>query len=1698
MNITRNNLSTGQPISGKRITVSSVVMNSSSVTKTTNASGRINIPEAGKINTQVPAIYSIEEANPIGYTTLDSVPQLSILVTYASNGTIAEVSALPEGYATFSGIGTRTLDIVIGTKQKATIAIVDIDKYINTERLSGTSFEITSSKGEQMTINGSVHSTISAGYTGPIVGLGGNYNIENLGYVYPGETIEYTIHQVNTHRGFETLDDIKFKVEYNPDGTIGNYEIGDDIKTFSVANTATQTSPNIVIVVESMPKLEMNFVVKDNIYGTPVEGIEFKVKDTKSGKEATVPAKTDANGKLTILPSIAYKNETVVYEVTEIGRIGGYKHIPDFQVTVQYGPLGTIVEAGTFAVGATASLTPSYSSSLYASSKVRGIQVNVKAETQFGIGVEKQDINGNLITGIDFTIVGVDQTTGETIGGSTAKTDGFGERTEYMGSNPKNTTVRYTITEENPPAGFRNNIPTIIDIDYDAQGRVQASNIIQKSLNVTVDVVSSNLYKMNNSHEAVHIKLKVINDNRITFKIVNKQKYVDLPIVGAEFGLSITTADGIIWSTDSQLTNGDGEIIISNVSAEGNVKFTFNQIGLPAGYATNVVNSGFITINKPSNVYDLTLVNITDDIEYELDSENGIVTIYLENDNDVQMNIIDVDADTMANAPGATHIVKAQYGDVTDSWEAIIARTNNVITINDGLAFASDVSGVTKVSLGSSHELVSKKVVYTIETPTPATSYNPIGKVYVEVEYDSLGRVITVNGKSTRILSATNPTDKEIDVVIGYGNLDFYKIKLAKEKTNANVRINGAEFKINYEIDNSSVENWTGQVTHDKVVGGIIVEKGIIETPKLKYEGHAVIELEETTVPDGYKEAVSGILRVEFDVALDRTDPDNITLDVTQINSRHVDVSVNEFTREIVLTVKNKPFINLKVNKQDEYGDSLGGMEFDAMLIPKDTGAGIDLGRLTTNDQGIITKEIENQYCDESILIRLDEVKDYNYRQIDPIIIEAYINADGEIKTNTIKFNSGSENASFVSVTENLIEIKVVNELEDYVRPYSLEITKVSAEDHANLLEGVTFQVVVTPEVGPIKYIAATTDANGKIQISGLVGNGRVKVELYEVEAPLGYKLGVNEGYTCYEFNKDGDIMTKLTQTVEDETLWEIDNSTKTVKIMVENQLDKIEVVIEKIDGLNSEIKIPGVKFKLTNDEGYEEEAVTNANGIAKFYIEKQLVATPVTYKLEEIEGVRGYDIDQTPKQIILQFNADGTIANSMEDSPLNLVTRKKDYIKYQLPNAQQYIGLDTYTIEILNVDKDDGTILIPGAKFSASITQDVGAPNLSIGNQTTNSSGLISIPNVNGAGNIVIDIKNELPGIGYQKIKADTYVELERNRNTGEIRIQYAHNVGAKFFPETNTIQIIVESEKERNKFALKLSVFDVDTNEYILDGDARYEITINGNRTERQLDANGEIRLNGLNIDEVSEFTITVKELVQPSGYPKVNDVQEITINVGEMYDYRILTDGRISAGKNMQKVLITSTGVEVMFLHGDVTELYLKSVLDDDNNPVYDVFQQEDVPFTGDKRPNVRTYTITEPFIDTKTMLKKRTREYKGITVDEFIENLDTNADTIKIYDPDGTEITGETRVKTGGSVKATRGSQELSYRIVVKGDGNGDGWLTTQDSLAIKQINSDQGEFTGLQKRALDVDSDGRLRVLDSTAIKVQLSKDSESK
>ena len=128
--------------------------------------------------------------------------------------------------------------------------------------------------------------------------------------------------------------------------------------------------------------------------------------------------------------------------------------------------------------------------------------------------------------------------------------------------------------------------------------------------------------------------------------------------------------------------------------------------------------------------------------------------------------------------------------------------------------------------------------------------------------------------------------------------------------------------------------------------------------------------------------------------------------------------------------------------------------------------------------------------------------------------------------------------------------------------------------------------------------------------------------------------------------------------------------------------------------------------------------------------------------------------------------------------------------------------------------------------------------------------------------------------------------------------------------------------------------------------------------------------------------------------------------------------------------------------------------------------------------------------------------------GITIEEFVNNLDTNAEKLTIYDEDGTEVatiemdgkgnvtsinilkTGKTDhlMKTGQTIKAERGSKELTYDVIIKGDLNRDGMMTTADSTRMKQILANSKNYGDKEKAAGDVNTEGLITTADSTLIK----------
>ena len=1634
MEVTRRNMTTNEALPGKRMQISSSSM-ANIANGSTDANGKVTLSDAGKISTTAPVVYNVSEMESTGYSAIGKLDPFNITVIYDNKGYISGYTSTLTDNVTLKGIGTRKLEVEIGSDIKTRVGLVNKDYFIGTERITGT-YEITSSKGETLTIS-AIKGTTSA--------------IESLGKFYPGEEIEYVIHQTDTQNGYQAIKDTKFKVEYKKDGTIGNVTSMDtDVLTIgTVYQASSKTTANINLEIHSKPVLMVKLNVLDKQYNrSGVEGIGFKIKDETSGIETSLPYVTDSNGSVIIPVYEAYKNTHVTYTITQTNTKGAYKAIPSFKVVVEYDQFGTIVENGTYVIDASdVTLTQKYSERLYTNSKLRGIELNIIEKTELGVGIEKTDVNGVALEGIEYTIIAKD-VSNSTENGTTKATNASGEITEYFGELPQNKIMEYTISELQAPAGYRKVADTIIRVYFDSQGRITSYTPVQIPSNVTVEVATDTLPKMSASRENVHIKLKIVNDNRVTFKIVNKQNVTEKPIQDAKFAMSAETVNGIISSVTAN-TNLDGEVTLANIDATGTIKFYFNQVEVPSGISSSNTNSGYITINKRADVYQLTLNDSTENLQYDIDSETGVVTVYLYNDNNLELNIIDVDAETLNSVLDTTHIVKAQYGNLEDDINTILNSTENQIIYNDGNAYAS-TNGKTLIGLGKTYGLANKKVIYTIETPTQPESYHPIGKVYLVVEFDNNGNISNVNGISSRLLSGTGFNGLTINAVVGYGDIDFYTITVAKQDSNTGLRMNGVMFDVNIEQNDKNVETMENLPTQEESVGGIAVDTGVINIKKLKYEGNIKLTLTEKNVPEGYKEDMLNVpTKVSFDLSLDRTDPNNVVLKLDNINSNGLDLTYNKYTKQILITIKNDPIIKFTLNKEDESGNPIVGMNFDVKLQEKDSTNIVNFGSFKTDDNGQIQFNIPNAYANKNVLIRLDETKVYEYQKIDPIIIDAYIDSNGQIKT--LSLISGSDSTQITNATTSSLDIKVINKLEEYVKPYSITINKVDKNDHNIKLQNVLFQVKVVPEVGNPIYKNGKTDADGKLTIENLVGSGKIKIEVIEVLTPNGYEISNNNGRYSYEITKISDSLQKVASN-NDDSLWNIYND-KVVDITIENQLEKIGIAFEKVDEENNMIKIQGAEYKLTNTStGEEIIKESDNNGMIYFAIDKVFNTSPIAYTLEETKAPNGYELDSTVRTFYIQSDAStGNIKKIMDGNGLQILEQKEKYAKFRVTDKQKSIGVAPYKVELINVDSANSSIPVENATFDIKISQSVGVANISILDQKTDAMGHIpTITKINGAGNIRIDISNKQPGNGYEINNSPTYVELERDTRTGIITIKKAYGLGAIYEPETDTVKITFESSKEKNKYSLKLNVINKNTGDMIVDTNAKYNITINGNTISKNVDSNGQIILQGLDIPNAENFTISVKETQVPTGVNSIAEAQEVKAEVATIYGDRYIKDASITSGSNLEIQQSSSMSLELVLLYEGNEE-----------NPDMNLYLESNV------------YRVTKDYVE---------RVNSNTTVADFLANMNSNG-TMTVYDKDGNVVSTTSLVGTGMKIIATKEDAKIEKEISVIGDITGNGRIRTLDINKMKQHIIGSKELTGAYLLAADINDDGKVRTLD---------------
>lgn len=107
--------------------------------------------------------------------------------------------------------------------------------------------------------------------------------------------------------------------------------------------------------------------------------------------------------------------------------------------------------------------------------------------------------------------------------------------------------------------------------------------------------------------------------------------------------------------------------------------------------------------------------------------------------------------------------------------------------------------------------------------------------------------------------------------------------------------------------------------------------------------------------------------------------------------------------------------------------------------------------------------------------------------------------------------------------------------------------------------------------------------------------------------------------------------------------------------------------------------------------------------------------------------------------------------------------------------------------------------------------------------------------------------------------------------------------------------------------------------------------------------------------------------------------------------------------------------------------------------------------------------------------------------GSSAETLIKNLKIKDNiTVNVLDSSGKDKTGT--VMTGDKVKITSGNETKTYEIVIRGDLNGDGKISSSDYVFVKNSIMGSKTLSSVQKSAGDINKDGKISSSDYVFIK----------
>ena len=1478
---------------------------------------------------------------------------------------------------------------------------------------------------------------------------------------------------------------------------------------------------------------------------------------------------TDANGLLYFDLGLSHQNKTIRYIFTETTPPDGYTQILPITVTVQFDAYGHIQNITDDSFRAEETLTSNTGKSHHMIVIIGNGTVNeaytVKIVTEDSQSFRR--INGSIfqVEAIE-TLTGA---TNKSITGATKNTTSniAGNVTIFERGALKVTGVT---AEGEVDIKFRQ-IETATGYVYGSNqtsGTVKIKtefNITSSSQEkeVTISPVDNGGFDVSIDNINREITIKVLNDPQVTFEITKIDGDTEKPIEGIKF--NITSAKVISggstptgFSQDAKLTDKkgyteanagysyDGQTVLYTISEEKLLEYQkLEDILLLVQYDTN------------GNIAEYQVIGNKDAITIKEDDEKRISKRVLSEDDDL-IGVVEIDYKDITIPTGiGSRILQMEiknYKEPSDyriqigkyhedtTYPYLIPGAKYQITVTQEYGKAittwtdiTDENGVITSPYFSGHGMIEVAITE-LEAPE-GFKLDEVTKTTRMMRYESSGKIVihsTDSGAKIKDNDYSMVYLEPVDEVLP-GLYDII-INKVDSKTGSLIAENPAEIKLElleeYETITQTVNPETGEITETVETNTIrtpVVEEatddfGRLVVSKLKapnIPGEYTYVLSETKAPNNYEPIEENEVQivVTFDT---NSDQEMVIKDVIVKDAIDVKAGKNSDQVMSILVYNSSEDEGSATLDEDEFGIDLRKVDSDLYQITTGTAEFELLNTQTREITPITTDELGRA---ELVKFKIpEEAGNYKYTLKETKAPKGYKLSEGDIDI-LLEFKEDEETGEIYLLNSTVlgsnvvyankpedgelpdrkIQLKVINE----DKPYTLRIEKHHVADpyYPSFIADVTFDIKITEEFGQTLELTETTNEDGIIEIEGLNGYGRIKVEIKEKSAPDKYQVDYETKYL--EFNRDRD--SKEAEEYDSNVHYDLNKpECDVITMMPTNEIVSgiYDMVINKVDkGNNIIITKNSAEFNLymireyhNNGEVTEIREPIIQNGLTDDLgmLVKEEIPMPTeagiyVYELEEVKAPVGYEGLKEPAryQVTIAPNEDGELIITevkplKENSNLNVLVWKDQFISLAVLN-ESTLPDGMVSFDITKVDEEGNKIISDTAVFKV-IDNQTNEIYYMETNENALAAQLIAKPEEVGSYSYTI---NEIKAPeGYALDRSDINVTLDYlEKDNGEI---YLNNVTVEgtnvtyitaedgTLPsdriEISVTNILGSNGNANDKpYTVIINKKDADTKEMILDRTTFDVSLVNGEIVHAATNTDGQIIIENVYMPSTpGEYEMVVKELVAPENYELDSEMKIVKVTFDGTGDNMVISSMDLDSTYNNNIEIVISKCTEdkiVIDIFNESNDLYVVSKIDDNGEVIYNVLNS----FAG------QHYTIDNPFIDTKIV-----KFGANATVQEFIDNLDSNG-VMTVWDKDGNQMDPTDRITTGFILKSTKGNKELAFTIVVKGDSFDDGKarVTGKDiSTLLNHLTDDTKIITDpIKLRALDIqEADGLGRVI----------------